>query len=570
MRHVSPEELKKMGTFVFQRAEAVPHLIEEFKEGLKDRPEGKEMVFLKNVLEHYIKDRDNFLAQFVSGKPGSRGVDRLISGLEHPQSEIRPDRKLIKKLRKLARKMDRMDLPDIEELHHYERLKQDVSRMSTLPDIHEFIRRFNNLMIRAVKYRYTDVARAIRSQSAKETPAIIRLENFEFTLGIWKLLLSRLYWPAIEGRVKPIIGSFSPEDTMGLMARKLKMSPDAVQREVRECFPKGRETGNMDNIRAFAKKVNSERDKNIFARALAIAGDKKRASMLVGLFGKKGDVVVNQKKTVMVIGGMTRKLNSDTAKDDIELAAKKELQVMISKMLKGMYEKLDEERKRFADAVSSRIRELEKRNEKILSKLRSIEKRMKKRDVTTLMSAAGAGSVARRMMALLKMRRDYYVRAADILKLMRVRMLLTQYMMGSITHDEMNLGLRDIREKNPSKFVTDIVGMVSDLLQMSAERRMGADDLRRRLVKIYEYIDKVAAQVPQVTSGMVRNDKKAEDLAAELEDLRNAVEISLKSEYGKRAEEMKDIRKMGLASETYRAGKTGEEQAGKAAGGRVA
>ncbi len=540
-----------MGSFVFQRAEALPHIISGLEKGIEDKPEGKEMVFLRNILEHYIKNRDNFLAEFVSGEPGNRGVDRLISGLEHPQSEVKPDKDLIKGLKKLAKRMKKVDLPDINELHHYEMLKQDVARMSTHPDIHEFIRAFNDLLIRAVKYEQAEVAQAIKAQSVKKTPNMVRLESFEFALGVWKLMLSRLYWPAIEGKVRPILGEHSDEHTMGLIARKLKMMPDAVQREVSECFPKGRETTNMDNIRAFAQKVNKERENNIFARALIASGDKRKSSMLIDLFGKKGTVVVDQKKTMMVIGGITKKLNSDTAKDDMELAAKKELQVMVSEMLKRMYESLDDERKRFADAISSRIREIEKKDAKMLSKLRKIEKRMKEVDTGTLMSAAGAGDVARDMLESQKIRHTYYIRTADILKLMRMRMLLTQYMMGRITPDEMNLGLRDIREKRPSKFVTDIVAMVQNLLDLGVKQQIAAEDMKNRLVKIYEYIDKVATQLPEVTKRMMINDKKAESLAAELEDLRNAVEINISREYRERADEMKELQKMGITEETY-------------------
>jgi hypothetical protein len=278
MAKIKPEELekelKKKGTFIFQRIEALGHLMKGLEKEFAKSPEGKEVFYLKSLLEHYINKIENFLVEFITGEPGKRGIDHVIQGLEHPASEVKPDKKLIDELKKLS---------------------EEVKKIK-----------------------------------AEKTPRMVEFENFEFAVVIWKFILSRIYRPDQETKARHIIGPQRFEEIDRKIAEKLNIDVGKFKKEFAACFPKEKEDENMTNLIAFANKVANERNDNIFIKLLREVGQKRYADLLIKQFGKKGAVKTDP-KTVNAIANLITRIDNKAAKEKVKAAAKKELETALGK-----------------------------------------------------------------------------------------------------------------------------------------------------------------------------------------------------------------------------------------------
>jgi len=542
MATLKPEQRKRMAQFIAQRAEALPHLIKIMQDEFAQSPEGKEAKYLTGIHDGYLKSYDNFLLHFISGKPGDRGVDKLIVGLEHPSSEIKPDKSLLARLKKQADRMKKLSVPDWNEWQHYEFLRQDLLKLGTTQDIHAFITKFNELLVRATQYPHTDVSKAIMAKSAKVTPKIMMLENLEMIVAAWKLLFSRLYRPDQQALATQVLGNQDLERAVQAMARKLNISVDEFKRKVNLEFPKEREDENMTNQIAFATKVVNEGKKNLFVVIFRETGHLQSAELLLKQFGSKGKIVTNP-KTAEIFAEAIGRIEGPQVKEKVERAATAELGLMITDMQGKMRKELTTEMKQFADIISGRIKEIEKKHAKKLLELKKMNQDLSRVNKELLHNAEAGTELLERMANLQKSRYEYLVRSKDITLVMKTRLLLIKYIGRTITDAELDIGFKDIYEKKPSDFAVRLITNLQSLFTAKAKGQMTQEEFDKKLSQIDDFIKKLGDQTPAIISHQEKIAQEMEDIETSLKGIQFVVDIDLKKANSMATDDVKKIGK---------------------------
>jgi hypothetical protein len=518
MAQINQQELKRKLEFVSQRVDALPRLVSAVQREFAKSPEGLEVKYLQDVVDHYLDSLENFLVHFISGSPGQRGIDHMVDGLEHPQSQIKTDKDLIKRLKKAADKLKKENLPDWDEWQHYELLKQDLIRLATMQDIHEFMTRFNEILVRATRYPQSEVSKMIMARSPKKTPKMLVLENLETIIAVWKLIFSRLYRPDQESIAQGIIGRQDFERAKQSMARSLKISMAELENGIRECLPNDREDNNWTNLKAFAESVVKQGKKNMFVRFFLAVGQNQSAELIINQFGKAGAVRTDP-KTVELFGSVIRKLDSSSTKESAEKAAIDELGRSITGMLDRMKKGLEEKRDGLKVIISSRIKSLEKTHGRSLVELKGMRDRLTSVAKELTLNLVAGQNMDVKYTALQKSRADYYARASDIMAIMRARLLYIQFSRGFITKEQLDLGMNDVLSKKPSDFAVRLIGNLSALFAARMKGQIPVEDFEKRLKHIDGFIKKVEEQLPLIVAHqqnasheLARLDKVSKDI----------------------------------------------------------
>jgi hypothetical protein len=538
-----PKEMQRMAEFVAEATDMIHHLKAVLDQKFAETPEGKEAIYLKDIVDHYVNILENFLGRLVSGEPGKRGIDEVIRGIEHPESEVKPDEKLLKELKSLAKEMEKVKLPDLQEWQYHVSLKHDLEKLSPSPDIHKFINAFNNLLVNATKYPETDVAKAIKERSTKQIPKTIELENFEFAVSIWKFILSRIYRPDQEAKAKEIIGSQKFEGIGEKIAEKLGISVDEFKGHTAECFPKEQEDNNMTNLRAFTAKIAEQGKKNIFMRTLRQIGQEKYAEMLINQCGKKGAVRTDP-KTVNAIANLITKIDTVTAREKAELAARDEISHMVSELLEKMKAAITKEKEKFAKVLNSRIKELKEKHAKKLAEVSKMMKELNQSVKDVLLTITAADNITKNIHQLEKAQHDYNIRTSDILLIIKARTMLAQRSIGDIDEAQLKAELDKIISRRPSPFAAEMINRIRDLIDRQARNEITADNFYKTLENIDAFIKQLLSQITTIRASQQKSADKVVDLAAKFEDMEYNLGTNLPLVNKSATEKVRTLRKM--------------------------
>jgi hypothetical protein len=542
-------KILKLRDFIIARGEAMYHLSGMLSKEFAESPEGKEAAYLMGIVRHYLNKIDNFLRYVLSGEPGNKGINHIINGLQHPDSEVKPDEKLIKALEKFAKEIEKIKVPDWKELKHYHDLKEKVTALKPIPDIHEFIGWFKGLLREAMLYEETSVAKTIKEKSPKKIPHSIELEDFEFAVTVWKYILSKLYEPEEAARAREIFGSETFEGAEEKMATKLNKSIDDFRKEVAACFPEEREKG-ITNLTAFSAKVADEGDKNIFMILLKGLGQARYANIIAKEFGKKGHEIADP-MTVKHIALVIKKLGKEDVREKIEIAARDELTEMITALLRTMRKSIEGARDDFRKILVSRIDDLKKDHAKKLKEIEDMEKKLASETKNTLYVAAAGHNIVEEVVSLLKSQNGYCVREADILALYQTRLAFSMFQHGNIDQTKLDANIAEVMFKRPSEFAVNIINHMRSLFTKAANNEISAEEFTNMLKRIDEAITSLGKQIEAVVHGQKMASDKIVELSRKGAAYNRTVESDLQRISKLASANMEDIHNMGV-DEKYR------------------
>ncbi|MFH1064166.1 MAG: hypothetical protein V1729_03740 [Candidatus Woesearchaeota archaeon] len=545
MKQIDQDEARKMAEFIAQRSETLYHLKNKLGEDFAKSPEGKEALFLKDVLEHYVKKFENFLAHFISGKQGRRGIDTLISGLEHPQSQVKPDKILIDSLKRSASEADKAGLLHWEQFNHYGKIKQDARTLRPLSDIHVFIAHFNELLVRACGYEQATVAQAIKKRSQKDLPNMITLENFEFAITAWKFIFAHLYRPDQESKAMDILGSQKFDGFEDEVARRLKIDAGAVKKAEQVCFPKEKEDNDISNLMAFAKSVAEEGDKNLFIRMLKATGQVKYADMLKGQFGKKGAVRADP-KTVNALAALITRIDNESAREHAEIAARDELVMSITSMLKITRHQVEKEQEKFVKIIAGRVHQLEHTHAKNLEKVNEMYTSIATVDKELLEAVAVKETLMGKFDELDKARKDGYRRTLDILSVTRARLVTKQFMMSSINREKLDSEMQDVLSKKRSDFAKDAVNKMWHTVIKRIQGEIDQERFDAAMKDMDLFIDKLNSQIPAITQRESRITDETVTTMETLVDTQYVIDFELKQANDETTADTRKLKKIGI------------------------
>ncbi|MBW2964184.1 hypothetical protein KY363_01880 [Candidatus Woesearchaeota archaeon] len=560
MQELKPDERRKASETVASSAIAVCHVAEALQSRFADQPEGVEAVYLRKILETYLNNIDNFLEHFVSGVPGQRGVDMMINGLEHPDSRVKPDESLIKELKRMRDSLKKENIPDLEEWKHYRRLQQKVSQLRAEAEIHRFKEELDSLLVDAMRYPETPVARTIKEYSSKKTPRIIEAEDFELAVLVWKMILSRLCLPD-DGQQQRLadglLGGRSAKDIEDEISNKLsiaaKRSKDIAELApniasgISSVFRSGQETGNWDNLKGLAAAA-SDKQKSYLFRLLYALGQDKYADYIVNLFGKEGRQL-DQPKTVKTIAGVIVRL--DKEKGDMQLAARDELLKMIDSMLKEMHDRLSKERDEFARLVKDRVEKLEDKHAKELKTTLEMKTELEAR---TRKMAYAKGILHENYVRKRKRddaRMNFNIRIVDILLLMQARTASARLMSGTpnFRKNDFDSEIEGILKSGPSAFAEHHIRNIRQIVESRISNVLTAEQFDSSMKRIDEFISKLESQIPSLIEGQRSNSSKMIEIARDSDEVLDWLDFTIRIAEEKALEDMKKIRKMGITED---------------------
>ncbi|MBW2968214.1 hypothetical protein KY362_07045 [Candidatus Woesearchaeota archaeon] len=526
---MSEERMRKVGEHASVTGGRLHHNIEDLKRQFADTPEGVEAVFLEKILEAYIKNRANFLAHFISGEPGKRGIDLLIQGLEHPQSKVKPDKKLLKQLKKMGKKLHRLKLPTYEEWNHYNTLEHEIHELRPNPKLHEFVEQFMVLHKKAMKYPETPVAKIMLRRNPKITPHMMQLENFELMMFVYKFLLSRLYRPDQESQARNLLGHDFMQDKEALdnMFRRVKMTLDGFLSEAQKCFAKEREDENMSNIRALAAAMTSQGNKIIFARMLTAAGLPAQAKALVASFGSKGKQRTDP-NTANKIAIRINTMQNRSVEQKVEMAAAKELFTFVFRTVEYMQKLIEAARKAFEKVLTRRIKELHRKHAKELTAFRKMDAKFSQRTTEVLCAAASGDALAGRINQARAAKQQNYLRASDILAVKQARLIYFKRLMGWINDDDVDKGIKDLMAEKPAPFAVTAINNIRYVFQQRMSGMITDEQFRQKDKAIQDYIKQLDQQLNQVPQNLLKADAMMEESYREWQDMAKVVEIDMK------------------------------------------
>ncbi|MBU2561954.1 MAG: hypothetical protein KKD17_06685 [Nanoarchaeota archaeon] len=539
-------EKRKKAEFLGHRADFTHHLADVLEEDFAKSPEGKEAAYLKRtVLERSIDTSEHFVEYVVAGTPGDRGVHHLISFLENPSQGMAKDEALVKRMRKLADEMEKAKLPGPDELKHYTQLKRLILQLGDTADIHEFIVNFNNLLRSAAAYPETLVAKKVKSRSSKEIPAIIRMENFEFTAVLLKLMLSRLFMPDQRDMALRVIGRQDFRDLAGKMAAKLKIGEGDVLSYIKKCFPLDQETDDRTNIIAFTNDVAREQKKDIFIMLITELGNEPFADAIRKMCGSKGkekaDPEVVKKIANQIIG-----MNTNDVKRKVEHAAKAELVEAVEKTLKGMEDSVEDERKKFVKLISDRVDELQEAHSKNLKRIENQSKALEAAGERLAVPMELAMEDYAEIKKIEGSMGEFMQRAIDVTGLIYARLTLQSLEEHEIDPGTTIAELNRLISAGMSGFFLEEVVRMRDAVSMPPE------EYHQAMARADKLIEKLKAQVPQIISSMRRLSEKGVRVSTEFEGLRGESEYELESGYKEALDALNELKRMKLDKERYR------------------
>jgi hypothetical protein len=543
MKTLTPDKMQRMAEFVAVTAEEIHIAQETLEKEFAKTPEGLEAAFLASILEHYLNNLANFLVHFISGEQGKRGVDELITGLQHKDSKVKTDENFIKLLDRQAKAVNKKNLPDFKEWQHYTTLKKDIDSLGPAADIHEFLNSFNALLVRAAQYPKTEVAVTLKAREVKKTPRTIELENYELAFYIWKLMLSRLLLPKQLPNFESRIGRLDPHLIKQAIKERLDSNrelhikgSDDFFKSLDDCLPDRPESDNWDNLRGFAKKIKD----NSVLEFLRKIGQGTKVDYVMKPFGKEG-AALDQLGTITRIGTIIQKMRQDKA--NVETAARDELAKLVSDMVAKMDSGLGKEREKFANLLSSRIKELQKTHAKDLSKVTKMRESVDVKMERILSCFAAIENSAGFFASLEEEKRVNDEAFADVSAIISADIACSELLNGVIDENAFNAEIDRIVS---TRYESKVSHTMSDMKQVMLSVRSG----NLALEKAKEWIDKVFKSGMNTLHNIISKREHINmDLVKKEQELNREMQFANSSIVGADEEltgDMKELRKRGM------------------------
>ncbi len=531
-----PAELKKDMEFSTERTEAMEHLISMKEQDFKNTPEGREAAFLKDVLEHYIDNDDNFLAHFVSGQPGQRGVDRLISGLEHPESEIKPDEKLLKKLRSLADDMKKKKMPDAEEVHFFRELAKRLKEIGHSSDHAGFVRDFEALVGEVSRYPDTEIAKQVKKFSGKDLPKTVRMNNWVRIIRLWDYIGLRL----TEGKkLPPKMEEFEhtfPHTLEGIGSVKEFREKTGLVSD-----PEDKEWTNWKNLQ---KELKSKGKKHPLVRLLDEVGQQSQAEDILIEGAKKGrNYVLNQ------LDMFNRKINSEDALKKVQAAAVGEMVGKIESMLAGFKKEIEKERQKFDDVLSSRIEELRKKHSKELHELEKMKGEIEELSRLTILPATLGVQDYDDIKEMRSNRARDISMIMDILRVARARIMIRDFEEGKMDEPDLVRELEGFGGRCLNDFAKEAISRMRTVHERKMGNAMTLDDYNKAMANFDDYILKLLDRMGQISGEVKGYCNRLVKTAKEMENMQYESEYQLERWYDRTRRGMRQIRSMDMPYE---------------------
>jgi hypothetical protein len=539
------EEIRKKLELVANREEAIRMVLAEEEQKFSQTAEGKEVEYLKQVHERYIKDTANFLAHFISEDHGKRGVDEVIEGLEHSDSHIKTDAKFIAMLKKLASGIAKESIPTSKEWIYYKTREKEAAELST-GDMQLFSSRLNALikMLNGESLKREGLPERRITAQLKDydrLPNIKSFKNFGTSLRIWKLLFARLNWT--ENIDKMVEFEKELESKNPNANRKLKDAHLPMENEV--------SVGKSDE---FFKHLSSFEPGNAKKHPLydvmeTISEDD--ANEFVKLFdsffleGEKGGTV----PTIKRIGEIFEKRKGSIK--SVENAALGELRAALEQTTKEMEKDISKERDEFSGLVLSRIKSLEHEHAKRIEKLREMLGGIRVHSDKVALSSALAEEDKAEINRIDQTRTGFLIRVLDITRLMRARTALHKMILGTIDEARMNSEFDEVVRAGASPWAMKMVGSMRAMFGALTRGEIVQDQFNQGMADIDKLIIELKERLHPISINLNAMTDRKIKLAEEYKDLRDKGrdELDKSHDYARRS--WRDLGRLGIHEERH-------------------
>jgi hypothetical protein len=513
-----------MAEFVAVTAEEIHLAQRKLEEDFAKTPEGLEVAFLRSIIEHYLDNLANFLVHFISGEQGKRGVDELVEGLRHPASQVKTDERLIAQLDKLARKVKKENLPDFDEWRHYERLLAYLKGLAADDDISRFISQFRSLLEQAKRYEKTEAAKVIARNSVKEMPRRAELENYKIAFLVWKFVYSRLVLP-------PQMLEESKEFEQAI-ATKAGMGVEKFRKE--SGLLNEAEDDNWTNFKAFSAIMLKSPKKSPVLKLLAKLGEKDQASEIL-----RGSLNQGRPKFMDALKARLERMRSRAELERVELAARDELAKLVSDMVERMRAGLEDERKKFVELLSSRIKDLESEHAKELARVRKMRESVDAKMERILSSFAAIENSAGLFTSLEEQRRVNDEALADFRAIIAADTACLDLLSGAIEEKAFDDGIDKLVSARSGRKVSDTLSNMKQVMSSVREGRLPLDRAKEWVDKVFrsamDSLKVIISRREHIDAELVRNEQ----------DWNRQMEFADSSITGADEELTRDVRELG-------------------------
>jgi hypothetical protein len=563
MAEMNQEQRKKKAEFIGVTAEEIRLIREQLQKEFAQNAEGREAAFLRAVLTKQFGEGklEAFIGYFVPKRKDGKVVDVKTQGVEYIKSNeaVKADADLVNKLDSLEREITKSNLPDLEEWKYYLWLLDETKKLEVSPNSHEFIKKLNVLLAKDVKYHETEIAKILSAHSLKTMPKIIAMENLNLFVSAMKLLLYRLYMPHQEAAAAKVIGSTErgsaalPLALEYLMASEMKISEDEFRKELGECFAQEKEDVNRVNILKFAANMAKDKNKDIFVRFFTDIGQRNVAAFLVKEFeGGKSDP-----KTVDRIAELITRIDNVKARENAELAAKKELESLLSKMIESNRQRLLKAREKLEKTLSDKAEDLEKTHAKILAEVRKMDEDMKSRVEKLAIVAAGAGEVAKSLSALEAQDAANFRRVTEILPVLFAKNILELVKLGKLDEATLNAEIARMRSTSTSEYVARTLAMVEDVAKRVLHGEIPGEAFDTAKAQVDALAKQLLPQLSHISEAQRRIDDQLIEQAEQYEAGQHLADDMIEEGNTDATKRARWLRKQGLPPERYRVDESG-------------
>lgn len=343
--------------------------------------EGREVIYLQDVIKHYLSDLEAFLGKFVSisQEHGKSGALRIAEILEHEDHGLKPDKKLVNYLEEFAtRTAKSRAFNDYRFYVSYKSLLERLEDLKTETDIHDFIQKFNWILVDALKIEGSPIAELLKERKTKKgqkkLSRTIALERYEITLLLLKFMLSMLHFPEQKNTVHQLVGNADFSNIVEKLGRALNWSQADInegKQQISEAFDTQGKNDPVQKLVVFSTAVKNHGKKFIFVRGLLESGKfAKEIAHDIMEFSVDGNKIKADPKLVKLIGFKLDQLSKPHVKAKIENDAKDEIGEMLTEFIKDMKKVWEKELASTKKIFEERIKAIRKQHEDELKELR--------------------------------------------------------------------------------------------------------------------------------------------------------------------------------------------------------
>ena len=535
MKAISPEEMRKMREFIAHVQEELHHQIRIHEEEFKKSDDGMEAMHLQEIHDHNRAER--YFIHFFAGKKGKRNIDMTLEylrAIEKKRGDKSPfSEKLTKFDEEFQKKIKKGDILDWEMYYHYEKIMHAVQQLQP-KDIDDFRKEFNDLLVKATRFKETVIAKTILEENI---PEFAELDNYKAALRIWEFIQAKLVLPPPNFRG---IAELEAE-----IAKKSGKNVEGFRKEAG--LPNEKETENWDNFTTLDKMLSRQGRSHIIIKLLDKTGQARFAEEILVKGIKQG-----RQKMLDSISRHVEDMKGRQEQERVEDAAKKKLAGMIFDMIQKAHDEMKKEMAEFSKLVSSRIKDLEKAHAKRLVELKKMKTELDSLAEEIQFSVAAGSNITRNATDAIESLNAHRERQFDIDSMIHAMTLA----LAETDIRKFNSGIEDILSKRPATFAVDKINRIKDAVNRRARDEISVVAFEKELDDIHRFIERVAKQIPVLKQGkekiysMLR--RFAHDrLDRKLDDFSNVVYFDFPKAYKLATEYSRKLKKMGLENSRH-------------------